>query len=400
MAGLASSDITAILKELYPDSKVRELLYEKTPFLGMVPKDRNAYGELVKVPLRYGDPQGASATFASGRTAISPSKYTAFDITTVNDYAFAEVSGEAIDKSKNDKGSFIRALDREIKGAMRQAKRRISHAIFRSGSGSIGRRASLAGEVVTLSDPNDTRFFEVGMTVVADSVDGGGTVNAGSTTVAAVDRSAGTVTLTASASLTGFADNDYLFPLGDYDAKLKGLNAWIPASAPGATPFFGVARNADPTRLGGCRKDLSGKAIEEALIEASELVWREGGSPDVALVHSVDFMNLQKALGSKVIYGARDSYDTKVGYRTIQMEGPSGTIDIVSDPDALPNVMWLLQMDTWTLHSMGETPKYLDNDGNAILRTTTSDAVEVQLVSRLQLSCAAPGWNGRFVIGS
>jgi hypothetical protein len=82
------------------------------------------------------------------------------------------------------------------------------------------------------------------------------------------------------------------------------------------------------------------------------------------------------------------------------MEGPSGTIDIVSDPDALPNVMWLLQMDTWTLHSMGETPKYLDNDGNAILRTTTSDAVEVQLVSRLQLSCAAPGWNGRFVIGS
>lgn len=117
-------------------------------------------------------------------------------------------------------------------------------------------------------------------------------------------------------------------------------------------------------------------------------------------MHPLDYLNLQKALGSKVIYGAKDSYDTKIGYRTIQLQGPAGTLDIVPDPSAPVNVLWLLQLDTWCMYSMGETPKYLDNDGNAVLRTVTSDAVEVQLVTRWQLGCDAPGYNGRFVIGS
>jgi hypothetical protein len=396
---LSASDITAILKELYPDNRVRELLYKTSPFLGMVPKDREAYGELVKVPLRYGTPQTASATFAQRASGIAVSKYAAFDVTTVNDYAFAAVSGEAIDKAKNDKGSFVRSLDREIQGAMTTAKRRISHNIFRSGTGSIGRRASASTNIITLTNASDTRFFEVGMTVQATDTDGG-TLRTGSTTVTAVDRSGGTVTLASAAAISSFADNDFLLPAGDLNAKLKGLEAWIPASAPGATAFFGVDRSVDTVRLGGNRADYSGRNIEEALIDAMELVSREGGSPDCIVVHTSDFANLQKAMAGKVVYGARDSYDTKVGYRSIELMGPTGKVDVVADPDAVPNVCWVLQLDTWTLYSMGETPKYLDNDGNAILRTTTSDAVELQLVSRLNLACSAPGWNGRFVIGS
>ena len=398
---LDTSDITAILKELYPDNRVRELLYKTSPLLGMIPKDREAYGELVKVPLRYGTPQTASATFAERAGGIAASKYAAFDVTTVNDYAFASVTGEAIDKAKSDKGSFVRSLDREVQGAMLTAKRRISNNLFRSGTGSIARRGSLSTNTITLATASDTRFFEVGMRLQASETDGGTLRDSGDFfTVTAVDRSGGTVTVDAAADISGFADNDFLYPKGDLNAKLSGLQAWIPTSAPGATAFFGVNRSIDTVRLGGNRKDFSGVNIEEALIDAMELVSREGGSPACVVLHTSDFANLQKAMAGKVVYGARDSYDTKVGYRTIELMGPAGKVDVVADPDCQPNVAWVLQLDTWTLYSMGETPKYLNNDGNAVLRTTTSDAIELQLVSRLQLACSAPGWNGRFIIGS
>lgn len=400
--GIDATSLTAIVKELYPDSKVREELYSKNPLFGILAKDRNAHGELVKVALRYGDPVTVSATFTerAATEGITASKYAAFDLTTVNEYGFAEITGESIDKTKNDRGSFIRIVDREIAGVMRQMKNRMSISLFRSGSGSIGRRASISTNTITLTNPSDTRFFEIGMRVQASSTDSASGVRTGYTHVTAVNRLGGTVTVNSAAAITSFSDNDYLFPRGDIDGKIKGLEAWVPASDPTSTPFFGVDRSSDVTRLGGLRKDLSGKPIEEALLEASELCVREQGAPDLCVMHTTDFMNLQKALGSKVIYGARDSYDTKIGYRTIQMEGPAGTIDIVADPNAPLNVAWMLQSDTWCLYSMGETPKYLDNDGNLVLRTTTSDAVEIQLVSRLQLGCAAPGWNGRFIIGS
>jgi hypothetical protein len=400
---LSHSDITAVLKELWPDPKVRELLYEKNPLLGMIAKDRNAHGKLIHQPLKYGDPTTISADFAQRAAGISHSSYAGFDLQTVNEYGFASITGEAIDRSKNDKGSFVRALDKEVSGVIRQMKNRMSLNLFRDGSGVIGRRSgALSGTTFTLHDPRDSRYYEVGMKLQFASAATGGTLrNSGATaTVTAVSRSAGTVTLDSVAGVGAFVADDYIVPAGDYDGKLKGLSAWVPASDPGATAFFGVDRSVDPTRLGGIRDDLSGVSIEEALLEASERMVREGAAPDVCVMHSTDVMKFQKAMAGKVIYGARDSYDTKVGYRTIQIEGPAGTIDLVSDPNAIPGVMFMLQLDTWTLYSMGETPKYLDNDGNTVLRTTTTDAVEIQFVSRLQLGCAAPGWNGRFQIGA
>jgi hypothetical protein len=406
MASFTSSDATPILKELYPDNKVREQLYKRAPLLGILPKNREAYGERIKVPLKYGDPQGRSATFATGRTNMTASKFAAFDVTTVNDYAFAQIDGEAIDKSKNDKGSFIRAMKNEMDGAMRQLKRSLVHALYRNGGGAIGRistASTVASTAITLATPSDVVFFEVNQELAGDTTDGtSGAVHSGTATLTAVNRATGELTTDSnwSTQISGLATSDYLFVAGDFGAKLKGLDAWVPASAPGATSFFGVDRSTDTTRLGGVRDDLSGQNIEEAIIDALELVAREGGEPDVVVLHTLDFANLQKSLGSRVSYDSVSSFDAPIGYRTIKLMGPAGEVQVIADSNAIPNVMWVLQLDTWMLHSMGDVPKYLDNDGMAVLRTVTTDAVEVQLVYRAQLACSAPGWNGRFVIGS
>ena len=404
MAAFTASDALPILKELYPSGSVpRELFYKNAPLLALIPKDEDAYGEHVKVPLLYGHPQGRSATFAQARANVTGSKYAAFEIDTVNDYAIAQITGEAIDKGKKDRGSFVRTFKGEMQGSQRQLKRSLVHALYRIGGGAIGQVGAYTANATsfTLADVRDAVFFEVGMEIKADTTDGtSGTVHAGSATVTAVNTGTGVITTDGDLDtvITGFAVNDYIFVDGDFGAKLDGLDAWVPSSAPGATAFNGVDRSVHTTRLGGVRYDASGQPLEEGLIDGVELVVREGGEPDVVIVHTKTFANLAKALGSKVTFGTKDAYDAKISFKTIKLIASHGEIDVIGDPNCQGDVAWALQLDTWTLHSMGAVPRFIDDDGNPYLRVSDADSVEIRSVYRANLGCGAPGWNGRFAL--
>lgn len=404
MAGLSATDLLPVLKEIYPNGVPKELLYKNSPFLGMIPKDtEEAYGEHIKVPLLFADPQGVGAVMSTAQTNVSASKWKAFELDTIDYYGVAQISGRAIDKSKNDRGSFVRGLKTQMDGIMRSVKRRLSHNIFRNKGGALGQIATsgISSAVVTLTNARDTRFFEPGMVIKGDTTDGtSGTVHTGSATVLSVQRSAGTVTATAGwvAGISALADADYLFVDSDFGVMMSGLDAWIPASAPSATTFFGVDRTADETRLGGVRADLSALPIEEAVLEALRRTHDEGAETDVIILCSEDWTNFAKALGSKVEYGERSAYDAEVGFKSIKVMGPGGEVDVVADPDSQPDVMWALQMDTWKLYSMGELVRVLDDDGLPYLRQATTDGVEIRVVSRPQVGCMAPGWNGRFAV--
>lgn len=404
MAALSADDVLAVLKEIYPTGKVpRELFYKNAPLLALLPKDEDAYGEHVKVPLLYGHPQGRSATFAQARANVTGSKYAAFEVDTKDDYAVAQITGRAIDKGKKDRGSFIRTFKGELNGSQRQLKRSLVHALYRNGGGAIGRVGSYTATELTftLSDVRDAVFFEVGMELKADTTDGtSGTVHAGSATITAINRETGVITTDSAwdTQITGFAANDYLFVDGDFGAKLHGFEAWVPASAPGATTFNGVNRSVDTTRLGGVRFDGSASQIEESLIDGTELVVREGGEPDVIIVHTKTFANLAKAQGSKVVFGFKEAYDAKIGFKTIKLPASHGEIEVIADPNCQGDVAWVIQLDTWTLYSMGAVPRLIGDDGMPYLRQHDSDGVEIRSVYRANLGCGAPGWNGRIAL--
>lgn len=409
MASLDVSTVTAVLKEVYPNGLPKSLVYKNAPLLAVLPKDTeaNGYGKQIHVPIRYGDPQGRSANFTKGRTAMTPSKFKAFDVTLVNDYGFCQVDGEVVDRMKTDRGSFIRAMKPEIDSALRQLRNSLVHALYRNGGGAIGRLNSTTPTGVTtatLATTSDIRFFSPGQILGASAADGtSGAQRAGTVTVSSVNRNTGVITASANwdTGIAAIAGNDYLFVDGDFGAKLSGLEAWVPASDPGATLFFGVDRTADVMRLGGIRQDYSSRPIEEAIPLLLERMAREDASTDCIAVHTTDWTNLAIALGSKVAYGTMEAYDDpKIGFKTISVTGPMGTVEILADPNCPPNTLWALQLDTWTLYSLGDIPKMLDNDGNVVLRNVTSDGVEAQLVYRAQIACDAPGWNGRFTIGS
>lgn len=394
-----SLDLTsfdAALKQHYQPERVENMVYKDNVFLAKLPKYEQFGGKNKPIPIIYGNPQGRSATFSTAVANKGNSSITDFVLTRAKDYSLASIDNETLEASKGNANAFMEAATTEIDGAIHSATRSLATALYRDGSGAIGRVSSPgASTTLTLVTPEDVTNFEVGMKVQFSSAATTASLRAsGATlTVEGVNRSAGTLTMSANlTTIASIANNDYINVEGDLEAKIKGLEAWIPNSAPGATAFFGVDRSVDVTRLGGVRVTGTSMPIEEALITLASKIAREGGRPDCCFMNFENFINLEKALGAKVSY--TEFSKGEVAFRGILIHGPRGPIEVYPDQNCPDAQAYMLQMDTWKLYSLGKAPKILETDGLKMLREASADAVEVRVGYYAQLGCVAPGWNG------
>lgn len=358
----------------------------------MLPKYEEFGGKNLPIPIKYGIPQGRSATFSTAQANKVASKYKDYVLTRVHDYALASIDNETLEASKGNANAFIEAATSEIDGAIQSATRSLAVSLYRKKSGSIGQVASFTTTTVTLSDPEAVTNFEVSMTLVVSATDGGGTVRTGTMVPTGVDRDSGILTVDTT-GIAALANNDFIFVQGDYDAKVSGLLSWLPSTAPtSGDNFFTVDRSADVTRLAGIRFDASALPIEEGLISAAARAAREGGKPDYCFMSYSNWSNLEKALGSKVQY-IDMKVNPEIGFRGIIINGPRGPIKVVADQNCPSDRCFMLQLDTWKLYSLGKAPKILDSDGNKMLRESSADAVEVRVGYYAQLGCQAAGFN-------
>lgn len=391
MAELNMTSFAAGLKQMYSPEKVKNLVYTDHPLFALIPKMENFVGENYVLPIIHSNPQGASADFSTAQANKTASKIKKFTITTNKEYALASIDNETILASKNNSGAFMSAVTLETDGAFATAARAIASSIYGSGSGKLGRVSSsyVSGTTITLSVAADIVHFEVGMKINFSTADGGGSVIATEPTVDAVDRNAGTITVS---SATSVAADMYIFRDGDYDSKLKGLAAWLPATVSGSDNFFGLNRSVDVSRLAGIQYDGSASPIEEALISAASRLAREGGKPTHCFMSYEKYAELEKSLGSKVQYVDLKA-DADVGFRGILVNGPRGVIKVIADQDCQSDKAYLLQLDTWKLLSRGQVPQILNMDGLDKLRDSSADSIELRIGAYLQLSCQAPGYN-------
>ena len=304
----------------------------------------------------------------------------------------------------------MKAATTEIDGAIGSLTRSVAIALYGNGYGAIGRIAtsSFAVTTLTLTQIQDITNFEVGMELDLAVSDSSGTLKAYGSSgngliITGVNRSAGTLTFgfnvnDATNGIPTIAVNDYIFPRGDRQnaaspdrLRISGLDGWLPTSNPTSSLFFGVDRTSDVTRLGGLRLDISALPIEEGVIECAALVGREGGSPSHMFINHGKYSDLEKALGSKVVYS--DHKVGNIGFRGIRVIGPNGDIDVIPDQNCPYNKGYMLQLDTWTLRSLGKAIKVINSDGLKMLRQATADGVEIRYGGYFQLGCEAPGWN-------
>ena len=395
----------AALKELYDDQKVQSLVYKNNPFLAMVPKFTEFGGRSMPLPMVYNTSQGRSATFATAQANQTAADVAAFNLTRAKDYSIAKIDNQTMLASKTDKMAFINGATLVIDNAVRALTNSLSTSLFRSGTGTIGTIGTITSGVITLTNAGDVVGFERNMVLQANATDGGASPRGAAGYVVAVDRSAGTVTVSTSysgsaATPSGWVNGDFLLVQGDNNAKVKGLLAWLPKTAPGATEFFGVDRSVDPTRLAGVRYDGSAQNNEEALIDGSLLVAREGGLPDVCITSFASYSALEKSLGAKAQYVTMEG-PAEIMFPGILINGANGQIKVFPDRSCPAKTAFLLQMDSWKLYSLGDAPQIARYaDGLEMLRVSNDDAAELRVVYYAQLGCSAPGHNGVISLGA
>lgn len=404
MAVLDSTALQQVLKIQYTQTKVNNLCYPESAFLAKLKKETDFGGKLEQVAFQYGSPQGRGAAFSVGLGNITASVYDAVSVTRAKDYAFAQITGEMIDGASKDQYSLLNAMKREIDNAFYTCARSIANALFGAGGGARGQldaTTTLGSTTIKLRDANTVVNFEKNMVLNLSGTDGtSGSKRAGTLTVTAVDRDAGTLTVNANINVgvTSPTVNDFIFQNGDFEttkSMLTGLAGWIPSTAPvGGDNFFGLDRSADVTRLAGIRfTSTAGGPIEETLIKCAARLVREGGNPDFVIMNPLDYANLVVALGSKVIIQDEQLPDATVGFRTLKIQGPKRPMDVVCDVNCPTGQFYMLTMSTWRFKTLLGAPRILNADGLTMARDASTDSYILRIGYYGNLLCDAPGWN-------
>jgi hypothetical protein len=404
MAGLDLTAVDYAIKTLYPDGITKEV-FEDNPLLATVKKNTKFVGRNRVIDVMYGDTQGRSASITKAQANYGAHSGVAFTITRAKDYAYAVYDRETMMAADGNEGAVAEMTAMEMESAVNVIKNSLAHAAWGNGGGSIGQVASFTGSTITLVDATQAVNFEVGKVIQVSSDDGSPTspagVRTGTLKVAGVNRDTGVITTTVAVTtgISAIANSDYLFTDGDYAVKLKGVQAWLPATAPTTgDSFWGVDRSKDTQRLAGLRFDGSSYNPEEALIQAAARLGIYEGKPDYCFMNYLDFSNLETSLGSKKVYEDFVDDKTGIGFRGLVIKGPRGDIRAVQDRNCPKGVSFLLTMSSWTLHSLGEAPAIIENDGLKIRRIQGTDTFGTELAYYAQLACNAPGKNARVVM--
>ena len=403
--------VERVLKELYSPSRLEYLLYKSNPFLGLLPKNTSFGGNSLRIPIMYASTSGRSSAFATAQTNRAGARYSGFNLTRVEDYSIFSISNHALKASRGDKAAFVSVVESETRAAMNSIEQSISRSLFGNGGGALGVIGSGQGTpTLTLADRQDIVNFQVGDVLVASTTDGtSGAALAPTATLIAVDRSAGTITTTGNFD-AAFADANFLFHQGDFGAKLSGLEAWLPATAPsGGDSFFGVDRSVDTSRLAGVRYTATvadDETIDQALVNAGAELLINGGTPDTIVMHPVDYAILTNDARDRTTFDKEVSNRTAPGgkavlsYKVLTLMLPCGEVKIIADKHCPRGVAYMLQLDTWKLHSLDGFPHMFDSDGSRMLREESADAVQGRIVAYGNLACSAPGYNCRIDISA
>lgn len=413
---LDATSYAAALKEMFPEDILRNLTYMDNPFLGIIPKNENAGGETIDIPVLYANAQGRSATISTAVTNKGQSSsLTKFQVTLADDYGVGSIARKLTLQSTlgGKKAAVADAGEIEMNSVFNQVTRSLAISMYRSSDGYIGvvgtSGLSVANPmVVTLSDANDATNFEVGMILVADNNSDGSSLKTtpGTATVDGLDRIAGTITTDYdnSGGATNWADADYLFVQGDEAAKMSGLDSWIPTSNPSATTFFGVDRTVDYVRLSGVRHDATGQGPDEAIFDLCRKISQFGCTlprPDserklVALMNPLQWGNLVKSVQTLATYERikTQATEAEVYFDGVVVNGPMGPVECYPDRNCPADRIYVLQLSDWVLLSLLEAPHIFDKDNDQKMLRESGDAYEFRVGYYAGLACYNPGGSG------
>lgn len=406
---LTRAKYLAYLKERWMRTDdLMQAIIAKSPLLGMLNKKRVG-GRYYHVPVLQTGAVGRAATYATAKTNAVGSQTRGFDVTYVSNYQILKLDGNTVDDAEGNENALFDAIDHEVKAGIASMTKDLRLGIFGNLGGARGTVASTSTVTLTLKNKEDSINFEVGDEVTASATDGtsGALRDSGQAiTLVGVDRSAGTLTADENWSeISGITADDSLFIEGDFGLKMSGLLGWIPASAPGATAFFGVDRTSDVVRLGGNRYTGTGMPLEAAMVNGAAEAQLYDADLSVFVCNPIKWAQVATSIGADAqnrrtkIEGSTPNGAT-VSYDAIMIATTQGMIPLVGDPGAHKQYIVGLDLDTIDLTYVGDDLVHLIDTDDLTVRRGTADDWLVELKNRGNLACNAPGKNIRITVES
>jgi hypothetical protein len=403
----------AILKQTYPDGIV-PIDYARAKTLALLKKSKGTvvsgpFGAGFVQPLKYGNPQAGSATYATGyaQASTESSRYQQWFLTPGELFQFARVNGK-LTRISEGTGSFVNAMVSEIENARNALTRMVEIFLGGNGWGCLGQidqtAASVSTTTLTLAQPWMARMFEIGMSLVAASSDHASALrSATSIKITKVDASAGTLTMASAGNSQSWAVGDYLFRDGDrdnaYTTKLVpcGFNAFLPQTAPTSGQTLFTVDQSLSVRTGGNRRDASagGGNIEEVLLDLSADIDAQGGVTTHCVLGTKAHAKLVKSMLNKTYFDVEDIDGAPLGFRGVLLAGASGDMLCYSDGAFPEGVAWQFSIDdVGIIHTGKDLIMLEEKDGLQFREVAGSDDWMARLISSYQFYDDAPGHGG------
>lgn len=349
----------------------------------------NFVGTTFNYPIKYANSQAVSGSFTGAQTAALTATGSTAGVQLAASrfvkYGDIVIDGVSLLASR-DEGAFLDLVTLETDAVINEHMDREAFDLYRVKNGIRGKRASASTNVITMTVPDDARNFKPGMVVGASPNADGSAPRTGTTTVAGVSLSAGTVTLTSAAAITSFADADVLFNSGDVGTCMEGFEAATPLVAPvGGDSFRTIDRSVYPELLAGSRLSTTvslGQTIEENVGQLAIAIGQAGGKVTDGVVNSINFWSVVRRGNARVEF-TKAGGQLDYGFETAVISTPRGPIRLWDDPDCPIDRARVYNRASHYLRCLGpkqgnEFIHIINDDGNYDLRSTNADAVETR----------------------
>lgn len=412
MTGLDLTVAANVLKTFYLPP-VREMLNNSSILLARIDRDettQDVSGTSFTVPLHTGRNSSGGSGRAEGGTlptagaqgyskAVIPNKYL---------YGRIQISGPVIAATKNNAGAFIRAIESEMKGLLRDTKRAVNRQLYSNGFDVM---AYWTGTGTTSPQNVDDGFgyafthLPGSGTLLCNLVDASDYYTRLSTaglTMTLGAEGTGVFATTFTGTVNGTpADGDFLIPWGsaltDDDGTTIGSFTMMGLN--------GIIDDADPVSLGA--GGLHGLPVASNGWWKSQIIGTHGTPVDLS------FVNMQKVFSRIAVnsdfsekdvkfllcnYNVRDKYvelcvNERRYYNTLTLDGGFEAVEfngkpIVPDPQAPHGKLLYITPECLRLFRSADFD-WMDRDGSVFNRVANTDAYEATLFHYGDLGCVA-----------
>lgn len=401
------SNAANVLKTFYI-GPIREQLNNATILLARLDRDESTQmvsGTSFTVPL-HKTRNSASGIFR-GDTGTLPDAgqqgYSQAIVPNTYCYGKIKVTGPTIAATRNDAGAFIRAIESEIKGCVRDTKRKVNWHLHGDGTGALAYFTAADDTTAFDVDDNQGNAFinlQTGQKVdIIDATDhvavlgDDNVLNA----VSKTDATKYNITLT-SGTRSGTADGDYLVDYDSVGRHIMGIDGIIRATDPPVSALYAsglhglaVASNdwwkAQEFSNSGSNRTMTLELLQDPLSEIA--VQSDYSEEDVDFLLSNIYMRdkyLALCQAQKMFV---NQMTLDGGFKAVEFNGKPWVVDVQSKR----NRVYYPVLSTIKLYRTQDWD-WMDKDGAVLSRVSNEDAYEATLFHYGNLGCSARNANG------